>query len=229
MNRIIQQGGIALAIAALCGCSATATTQPAARSTESAAASSAKSAAPADKASAPGPVTRTSNTEAALTFVPAGVRSLWKDPAASIVARGVVSKVEYRHDPVGTAYTLVTLDVEKTWRGANTKQLTFMELGGYIRQGDLEAINGPKDGIAPAADPNAWVDQRFMGATHSVVGDHEVVFLHRINGGEYDYELLQGPYGRYIRNSSGEWETLPADTISDPVVDESTLNKTLGS
>ena len=172
----------------------------------------------------PGTVAAQGVTEAALTFTPSDHAVLLKDPDLAIVVRGVVTGVEYGHDEVGTTYTQVTLQIDETIRGDVRGSISYMELGGFIKASDLSAINGPKDGVPSASPDDGWVDVQFLGATHSRVGDEQVVFLR--SNSQFGFEVLQGPYGRYTWNPARAlWETLPADTIKDPTMtDEQVLN-----
>ncbi len=171
----------------------------------------------------PGPVAVRGVTEAALTFTPSDHALLLTDPNLAVVVRGVVTGVEYGHDEVGTTYTLVTLQIDETIRGDVRGSISYMELGGFIKASDLSAINGPKDGVPSASPDDGWVDVQFLGATHSEIGDEQVVFLR--SNSQFGYEVLQGPYGRYVWNPARAlWETLPADTIKDPTMtDEQVL------
>lgn len=169
----------------------------------------------------PGKVVAVTTSEAALTFTPSGHQDLLKDPKLSRLVRGVVTNVEYFHDRVGSVFTLVTLTVDDTIRGPASASITYLELGGYIRAADLAVINGAKDGLGLDTSGDAWVDVRFLGAPHSAVGQEQVVCLHAISDlqGRYEYESLQGPYGRYTWDpAKNVWGTLPAETIKSPVM-----------
>ena len=175
----------------------------------------------------PGKVVAVTTTEAAPTFTPSGHQDLVKDPKMSKLVRGVVTKVEYFHDPVGSVFTLVTLSVDDTIRGPASATITYLELGGYIRAADLAAINGAKDGKSLDTSGDAWVDVRFLGAAHSAVGQEQVVFLSAITDpqGRYQYESLQGPHGRYTWDpAKNVWGTLPAETIKSPVMTDAQVS-----
>jgi len=147
----------------------------------------------------PSPVVGQARTSAALAFVPGPYETLLRNESLSLAVAGRVSKIQYHIDPTsGMVFTSVTLNVSKAWRGTKIYTVTFMELGGFARQSDLARLHGAKAG---AVDPptDGWVDVRFEDSEPARTGQQLLVFLrdNRDPQGRFQYETLNGPWGRY--------------------------------
>ncbi len=147
----------------------------------------------------PSPVVGQARTSADLAFVPGLYETLLTNASLALVVAGRVSGIRYHIDPAsGMVFTSVTLNVSRAWRGTKISTVTFMELGGFARQSDLARLHGAKDGgVDTPAD--GWVDVRFEDSEPARTGQQFLVFLrdNRDPQGRFEYETLNGPWGRY--------------------------------
>lgn len=152
--------------------------------------------------------------EPTLAFELGPFRDIFKDSRLSLIAQGYVAELEFFHDTVGALFTIITLDVERIWRGPVTRQLRYMETGGFIKASDLAAINGPKDFPYQSREPtpDGWVGSVLHDGTHPKLGERYVVFLaaNADPRGRYAYQQLHGPWARNTHDDqTGPWNTVP--------------------
>lgn len=156
-------------------------------------------------AGAPGPVVATMNAEATLKDTFVNVDDMVSSKRVDTIVRGKVVAVTYE-SPDGLASTVLQVAVAETYAGNVGKTITVHEDGGYVKASDIIAESHEKDPTVKIdLDPNGFVDNRFEGADHLVIGDDVILFLMKDPnvGREGDFMEVGSVYGRFKLDKSG--------------------------
>lgn len=105
----------------------------------------------------------------------------------------------------GCSYSVLTVDVERAYKGEVQETITVYEDGGYTRLSDeKEQIEAHADLSQYTEEEmeNLLINHTFMGAEHSNVGDTVILFL-KTNEGSIlgdSYRINCSVFGRYTLN-----------------------------
>ena len=105
----------------------------------------------------------------------------------------------------GCSYSVLTVEVERAYKGEVQETITVYEDGGYTRLSDeKEQIEAHADLSQYTEEEmeNLLINHTFMGAEHSNVGDTVILFL-KTNEGSIlgdSYRINCSVFGRYTLN-----------------------------
>lgn len=119
-----------------------------------------------------------------------------------------------------TAWTILTVQVERAYKGSPAKEILVYEDGGLVPLKDvLPDLEGKADTPEFTDEQIATgvVDMRMMGAAHSEPGQQVLLFLMDNPNAEFtgSYMIVSSMYGRFISKRDGEWERLGMRTTDE--------------
>lgn len=161
-------------------------------------------------------VVYTTSAEASLKHDYETVAELNKSDAVQAIVKGTVTATQdtYKDE---YARRLLTVDVQKCFKGQTPSTIQVYEDGGLVPVKlllpELEA-KGVAGDLTQEQIDTGTVDVRFLGATHSEVGDKVMLYAYdNLNPGEEGtYLLVSCTHGRFTFNATnGKWERTPAD------------------
>lgn len=134
---------------------------------------------------------------------------------ASVIVRGeVVGTNDVYTDQL--AHRILTVAVQKAYRGRTAKTITVYEDGGIIPVKDVlpDLDTHLGQALSPEQIEHGVVDFRFMGADHSNVGDKVILYLRRNpNSSQGDsYQMVSSVHGRFtLDEASAEYRRPGSD------------------
>ncbi|MDR3202895.1 MAG: hypothetical protein LBT54_07190, partial [Bifidobacteriaceae bacterium] len=148
----------------------------------------------------------------------AALKEYYADPSELMASGSVAAIVEGIVTGVGYAFedeiaeTRMTIAVNRTLRGKTKANIAVWEDGGIVRQAAVSAGSVKRfpdsRGNEPGPPAGSYMDVRFMGAPHPVVGDQVLLVLTDpkdvTRPGEY--RLVSGPFGHFTLNSNGSYK-----------------------
>jgi hypothetical protein len=121
--------------------------------------------------------------------------------SSDAVVKGNITEIEYVYID-GCAYSKLTVDVVKAYKGEVQETITVYDDGGYTRLSDekeqIEAYFDLSQYTEEEMD-NLLINHTFMGAEHSKVGDVVILFLKSNEGSIWgdSYRINCSVFGRY--------------------------------
>lgn len=158
----------------------------------------------------PGDVVYELSTDASLKYDYATIDELNKSDVVDAIVKGTVTDTQDSYIE-GVAYRVLTVDVQRIFRGETASRITVYEDGGYVRVKDmLPELQGRMDttSLTPEQVENGVVDVRFLGAPHSQVGDTVLLYLLvNPNKSQGDsYQMVSSVHGRFTLDAgTGEY------------------------
>jgi hypothetical protein len=157
----------------------------------------------------------TTSAEASLKHDYDTIAELNKSDAVEAIVEGTVTATQdvYKDE---YARRLLTVDVQKCFKGQTKSTIQVYEDGGLVPikllLPELQA-KGVAGDLTQQQIDSGVVDMRFLGATHSEVGDKVLLYLYSNPnpGEEGTYLLVSCTHGRFTLNgSTGQWERVSA-------------------
>lgn len=211
--------GCVLLLATLAGCGGTEARQP----------GSAASVNTATSASG-GTVVATVSSHGSSEHAPRPAAEVFaNDPFVSVVARGKITKIEYRYFDEAVAMTAMTVTIDASNGEPVGPTITAWETGGLIPVTDLSKVDQARMFGDKAVPAGAVVDFRpSYNGERAEVGDQVVLILRKVDGGPTlgGYNLVNGTLGRFTENTNRDYvraglitegqshEMLRAETVS---------------
>lgn len=144
------------------------------------------------------------NSEAALKNLYYNIDEFIDSDSSDVIVKGNIIEIEYVYID-GCSYSVLTVDVERAYKGEVQETITVYEDGGYTRLSDeKEQIEAHADLSQYTEEEmeNLLINHTFMGAEHSNVGDTVILFL-KTNEGSIlgdSYRINCSVFGRYTLN-----------------------------
>lgn len=171
----------------------------------------------------------TVNADAALKQMYPTIDELNNSNAADAIIKGTVSDVQNVYIG-GVAYSVLTIDVLKSYKGNPAKTIKVYEDGGYVKIKDmLDELQGHIDvnSLSQEQIENGVVDVRFFNAPHSTPGQQVILYLVKnpnpLQKGSF--QIVSSLYGRFtLDKSDGYYKRLALDTKDDVGTDNQNKN-----
>lgn len=158
----------------------------------------------------------TVNSNASLKHMFKTIDELKNSNSVDTIVKGEISSIEYVYlDHV--AYSILTIDVIKSYKGNPAKTIKVYEDGGYVKLKDMLDDLKPHiedNSLTAEQIENGVVDSKFLNAPHSMLGQQVIVFLTRNNEPirPDSYRITSSVYGKFtLDKTDGQYKRLPLD------------------
>lgn len=158
----------------------------------------------------------TINSEASLKRMYSTIDEFNESDAVETIVKGVITNVEYTYQS-NLAYTILTLDVQDTYKGESSNVIKVYEDGGYVKLKDM------KDSFKDASFTQeqldkGLVDVRFFNSPHSKVGEEVVLYLTK-NSEPLpidSYRIVSSLYGKFVLDKTdGKYKRINLEVKDD--------------
>lgn len=164
----------------------------------------------------------TVNTDASLKHMYNTIDEFNKSNDVELIIKGIISNVQYTYID-GCAYSILSIDILKSYKGNSPKKIIVYEDGGYVKVKDM--INELKNHIDTSKlsqnqIENDVVDIKFFNSEHSKIGEQVILYL-TPNSAPLptdSYRIISSLYGRFtLDKTSGKYKRIELDGKNDKV------------
>lgn len=157
----------------------------------------------------------TVNSEVALKHRFSTIDEFNNSNVVDAIVKGRISNIEYVY--IGhVAYSILTVDVLKSYKGNTAKTIKVYEDGGYVKIKDmLDDLRAHFDvnSLSTEQIENGVVDVKFFNAPHATVGQQVILYLSQNTDFRRDsFSITSSLYGKFtLDKTDGKYKRLPLD------------------